>query len=379
MKKILALITALMMVVALGFVTTGSTAFATEYEPAPCVATQGSYTEWVNDGPTIQTVTNSAPDADTLLVRYVPAGTVQVGNNDAVPATEDHYINLQWFVYTGQLDGTPTRTDSNWHGVPALPNGLPHDPSIGGIYNVSNNDNGRGSWFKYDGTFVPGTPGSAETFHTEYKWQKQVRELVPGDTCIEVTPNASGVPDDCDEDPFGTLTADAVEGVTYTLQDGSLIVGTIAANGTNTVTAHLDEGYALAEGAQLVFGPFTSDPATDCGGGSEPTTGEDVVETSSTDYQCDDAFQTVTNVVTTTPWTQEGEGPRVFGEPVVDTTTQTVKHEVVPCDTDTPDNPSNPDSPDTPKTVSHPKAPQDNPAQPKAKTVEVPTEIAAGL
>ena len=85
----------------------------------------------------------------------------------------------------------------------------------------------------------------------------------PNEEPTEVTPAASGVPDDCDADPFGTITVVATEGVTYTLQDGSTITGTIAANGTNTVTANLAEGYVLAEGAMSEW-TFTSNPATDC-------------------------------------------------------------------------------------------------------------------
>jgi hypothetical protein len=85
----------------------------------------------------------------------------------------------------------------------------------------------------------------------------------PGDQLTEVTPHADGATDDCDPDPFGTITVTAVEGVTYTLQDDSTISGTIAANGTNTVTAHLAENYVLAEGAVSEW-TFESSPATDC-------------------------------------------------------------------------------------------------------------------
>jgi hypothetical protein len=85
----------------------------------------------------------------------------------------------------------------------------------------------------------------------------------PGDQLTEVTPHADGATDDCDPDSFGTITVTAVEGVTYTLQDDSTITGTIAANGTNTVTAHLAENYVLAEGAVSEW-TFESIPATDC-------------------------------------------------------------------------------------------------------------------
>jgi hypothetical protein len=67
----------------------------------PCVETDDSYTDWVNQGEVTQTVANTPPGADTDTVRYLPAGTVQVGNGDAVEATPDHYENLAWFIWTG--------------------------------------------------------------------------------------------------------------------------------------------------------------------------------------------------------------------------------------------------------------------------------------
>jgi hypothetical protein len=167
----------------------------------PCVETQDSYTEWVNEGAVIQTLANTPPETDTDTVRYVSAGTVQVGNDDAVEATPDHFENLSWFVWTGgPRDVAPGLDEDGWNGVPALPNGLPHDPVPGTVYNVAHGASGNGSWFKYDGTFVPGTPGQEETFHTEYLWQKQVRTFVPGNECppqgpdCEANPQAEGCP-----------------------------------------------------------------------------------------------------------------------------------------------------------------------------------------
>jgi hypothetical protein len=167
----------------------------------PCVETQDSYTEWVNEGAAIQTLANTPPGADTDTVQYLPAGTVQVGNGDAVEATPDHFENLSWFVWTGgPRDVAPGLDEDGWNDVPALPNGLPHDPVPGTVYNVAHGASGNGSWFKYDGTFVPGTPGQEETFHTEYLWQKQVRTFVPGNECppqgpdCEANPQAEGCP-----------------------------------------------------------------------------------------------------------------------------------------------------------------------------------------
>ena len=142
-------------------------------------AVPDTYTEWSEWAVTQSgLLTEPSVPANTDVHEWQVTGPVSVGNGDA---TEDHYENLQWFVYTGQLDGTPERDDPNWHAVPALPNGLPHDPAIGGIYNVSHSDNGRGSWFKYDGDFVPGTP---ETFHDEWSVEERTRTLVLGSDAV---------------------------------------------------------------------------------------------------------------------------------------------------------------------------------------------------
>jgi hypothetical protein len=96
-----------------------------------------------------------------------PAVTEEVMTDPGQPfiaptaPTEGHYENLQWYVYTGNVaDGTlPAREDPNFMPVPALPSGLPHEPVIGVVYNVSHGEAGLGSHFKYDGDFVEGTPG----------------------------------------------------------------------------------------------------------------------------------------------------------------------------------------------------------------------------
>jgi hypothetical protein len=150
-----------------------------------CVETQDSFTDWVNDGPQIQTAENSPPGPDTDTVRYLSAGTVQVGNGDAVDGTDGHFENLSWFIWTGGPRDVAPGIDEvpGWNSVPALPNGLPHDPVPGTVYNVAHGESGLGSWFKYDGDFIEGTPGQDETFHTEYLWQKQVRTFVEGQEC----------------------------------------------------------------------------------------------------------------------------------------------------------------------------------------------------
>lgn len=94
-------------------------------------------------------------------------GWREVDSRVKTEATEDHWINLVWHNYNGNLDGTPDLDDPKWHAVPggppqgqasqhAVPPRVPMVP-----YNVSD-ENGRGSWFLYTGTFVPGTDAVLE-------------------------------------------------------------------------------------------------------------------------------------------------------------------------------------------------------------------------
>lgn len=88
-------------------------------------------------------------------------GWREVDSRVKTEATEDAWIDLVWHNYNGNLDGTPELDDPKWHAVPggppqgqasqhAVPPRVPMVP-----YNVSD-ENGRGSWFLYTGTFVPG-------------------------------------------------------------------------------------------------------------------------------------------------------------------------------------------------------------------------------
>jgi hypothetical protein len=78
---------------------------------------------------------------------------------ETIPATEGNWENLSWFVWPGgPVEDAPALEDPNWHPVPAMPQGGPHEPVPGTVYNVSHSAAGLGSWFKYDGTFVTGTP-----------------------------------------------------------------------------------------------------------------------------------------------------------------------------------------------------------------------------
>ncbi len=119
-----------------------------------------------------------------------------------------------------------------------------------------------------DGTTFPDGTTAPKVFTVTVPEQLTGEDCEPEPT--PVTPMATGEPDDCDPDPFGSITVTPVEGVTYQLQDGTPITGTIPANGTNTVTAILAPGFVLADGAQSEW-TFTSEPATDCPGQEFPT------------------------------------------------------------------------------------------------------------
>lgn len=82
-----------------------------------------------------------------------------------------------------------------------------------------------------------------------------------------------------------------------------------------------------------------------------------VEEASSTDYQCGDAFQTVTTTTTTTDWYFDVETFEwVLAEPVTTESVEQVAVDVVPCD-DKPDKPEEPKNPDEPKQPQEPKTP----------------------
>ena len=79
----------------------------------------------------------------------------------------------------------------------------------------------------------------------------------------EVTPTApTGTPDDCDPDPFGTITVPSQDGVVYKVNGVVTPAGTIPANGTNTVTAEAASNDVVLVGT--TSWEFTSNPETDC-------------------------------------------------------------------------------------------------------------------
>ena len=134
---------------------------------------------------------------------------------------------------------------------------------------------------------------------------------------IPVKPAATGVPDDCDGDIFGSITVTPVEGVTYFIGEQE-ITGTVTSNGISVVAAVLDEGYVLDEGAVDEW-TFESNPATDCVRAPE-TTYTEWVDGS---YNCDDTtvVQTRTNAVTTYTWNVQTQS--FVGSTVTTTETRT--------------------------------------------------------
>lgn len=200
-KQLMLLLGILSLLIPAGVVVSGSASADHEEPCVPTDAVAAVYGPWTDEGDVIVTEENVPPGADTDTVRYLPAGEVD-------DSTEDQFINLSWHVYTGNVpDGTlPARDDPNWLAVPAMPNGVPHDPVIGVVYNVSHGEAGLGSHFKYDGTFVPGTED------TDYLWQKQVRTFTPG------TPAHT-----CDENPPLTCPDDAEINAGLPVPEGSTI------------------------------------------------------------------------------------------------------------------------------------------------------------
>lgn len=133
-----------------GFLGAAGSATADETLTAPC---------------DVETITVTDKEAWTEVIEHpaVEEVTEDVMTDPGQPyiaPTEDSWTDLSWYVWTGgPRESAPGLDDEGWNDVPALPNGLPHDPVPGTVYNVSHNVVGLGSWFKYDGTLVPGTPG----------------------------------------------------------------------------------------------------------------------------------------------------------------------------------------------------------------------------
>jgi hypothetical protein len=180
----------------------------------------------------------------------------------------------------------------------------------------------------------------------------------PADT--EVTPVVFGVtPAECDVD--GSLVIPAQpEGVNVSPAPGTY------GPGTYTVTYTAEDGFVLTSDPSDTV---TVDAATgDC---PQPTKPQPVVtETSSTEYLCGDAFSTVTTTTTTTDWVLVN-GEWVPGEPVVNTTTEQVAHEVEPCGHKPPKHHHH---------VTPPKHHANPPEHHNTVThAAVPTEVEAGL
>lgn len=133
----------------------------------------------------------------------------------AVPATSDVWTNKTWHNYTGNQPSSnqpPSLGDPKWHSVPADPQSQnhafeSHTPNV--PYNVSNGHSGRGSWFLWTATLVPGNPGRpAETQHqykyekttttpgyTEYSWSVYERTNKPAEAATECSPEEPTTPE----------------------------------------------------------------------------------------------------------------------------------------------------------------------------------------
>lgn len=150
-----------------------------------CTPTQGHYTDWLNEGPVLKIEPDMAePPTDSEFERWVFLGTEEEVLDPGSPGTEGHWEDLSWFVWTGgPRDDAPGLDEDGWNDVPALPQGLPHEPVPGTVYNVSNGESGRGSWFKYDGTFVEGTDPVPPLTQTLRLYQHQTRTWVEGEEC----------------------------------------------------------------------------------------------------------------------------------------------------------------------------------------------------
>ena len=275
-KRIMLAIAALILVVA-ALVTTGTMAATATQTGGHCTT---QYSDWVRESPgegwvkiATRTVTDHAAYDETVIDKPGYDKTI------IVKAAYDETVPGKWWNFSpnkdqGPLNGAPSfPSDSRgtWQG--------PHTnggPKGTGTYQAGG---GHGSWFHRDAATVIHHDAVTKVIHIpavthvvhhpavthqEFKYKKVTCPPTEGDK-TSGTPHASGVPDDCDEDLFGTLTVDAAEGVYYTLQDGSQVSGTIAANGTNTVTAHVQSGYKFPTGAQTSW-TFTSNPAEDCPG-----------------------------------------------------------------------------------------------------------------
>jgi hypothetical protein len=195
--KQLLFIAAALALVSLGLVAAFSPASpARADDTQPCVETQDSYSDWVNEGDQIRTEENNAPGTDGDLVRYVFVGETEPevitpgvagghyswnGGNRGVtnpptvtPPHDDWQLNTDGEP-AGHLNG------ATWSGTPGV-----------GLH-VLGNSPSNASWF-YTVASVP------EVTDTDFLWQKQTRTFTEGVDCpdpgpdCEANPQAEGCP-----------------------------------------------------------------------------------------------------------------------------------------------------------------------------------------
>ena len=130
-------------------------------------------------GPSVAAEEDCVPsDAYTETSEWVETspgeGWVEVDSRVKTEATEDAWIDLVWHNYNGNLDGTPELDDPNWHAVPGGPPPgqasqhalVPEGTRVPMVPYSTSDENGRGSWFLYTGTFVPGEDAVMEYLFT---------------------------------------------------------------------------------------------------------------------------------------------------------------------------------------------------------------------
>ncbi|HET8960898.1 hypothetical protein, partial [Nocardioides sp.] len=180
--KQLLFIAAALALVSLGLVAAFSPASpARADDTAPCVETEDSYTDWVNEGDQIRTEENNAPGTDGDLVQYVFVGETApeiitpgvtgghyswTGGNRGVgnpPTTFPPADSVNW---TKNTDDEPPGhlISATWSGTPGT-----------GLH-VTGNSPTNASWF-YTVSSVPAVTD------TDFLWQKQVRTLTEGVDC----------------------------------------------------------------------------------------------------------------------------------------------------------------------------------------------------
>lgn len=112
--------------------------------------------------------TDAYTDTTDWVATSPGTGWYQVASRVKTAATADSWTNLVWHNYAGNQppsDEPPALTDGNWHVVQGDPQSANHmvPPRVPNVpYNVSNENNGRGSWYLWTGTLVPGSDAVME-------------------------------------------------------------------------------------------------------------------------------------------------------------------------------------------------------------------------